>query len=346
MPTRTPKLQTRSQYNPHWGVYANPGTLPNASGAPLLAADFTLEAGDVAYVTGSGLYVCVSPGTVGGADATWTAVGGASQDRYPVIDADTLLAWNLANFTPQAIGGVTPNLGSGGSAADGTISSPYVGIPSFDVLAPPGVKGVGSQFNGNTSTQTGVGTPIYTAVRQPIEAAAEFTIAAWFNLVALPRDGQSTRIVWKTSGISWPEDSEYTRVGIGMGAATPPTLNVWAGTNLGVPSQVIPMDGAGGLRWTIGPHFVVAVHKIVSGSYEQRVYWDGTFVGNVISAAASSFRLGATTTSRDGPWGMGQDPGFSSQIIEGHSFAMRVDKVARSAAWVEDAARRFFQWPV
>jgi hypothetical protein len=91
VPLRTPSLQQRSQYNPHWGVYASEAALPNGSGAALAAADFTLEAGDVAYVTGSGLYVCASPGTVGGADAVWVAAGGSG--------SNLLWEWNGADTT-------------------------------------------------------------------------------------------------------------------------------------------------------------------------------------------------------------------------------------------------------
>jgi hypothetical protein len=96
MPTRTPKLQQRSQYNPHWGVYANPGALPNASGAPLAAVDFTLEAGDVAYVTSTGgLYFCVTPGTAGGGDAVW---------RRSNAPGTITLNGSVTGVTPEVLG--------------------------------------------------------------------------------------------------------------------------------------------------------------------------------------------------------------------------------------------------
>jgi hypothetical protein len=119
MPTRTPKLQTRSQYNPHWGVYASEAALPNGSGAALLAADFTLEAGDVAYVTGSGLYVCASPGTVGGADAVWVAAGGSG--------SNLLWEWNGADTTQFSASESYQRFGGGGPQ----------GTPALSVVAAP-----------------------------------------------------------------------------------------------------------------------------------------------------------------------------------------------------------------
>lgn len=66
-----PSGQVRQGYQPHWGEYASLATLPNAAGNVLSAARFTLQAGDLAYVSGLGLYVCSSPGTAGGANAVW-----------------------------------------------------------------------------------------------------------------------------------------------------------------------------------------------------------------------------------------------------------------------------------
>lgn len=78
MSTRTPGAsalfpggQARQGYQPHWGEYASSATLPNATGNTLSVARFTLQAGDVAYVTGVGLYVCFDAGTANGSDAVW-----------------------------------------------------------------------------------------------------------------------------------------------------------------------------------------------------------------------------------------------------------------------------------
>jgi hypothetical protein len=62
----------------YWGRYASAGDLPNAASNAAVAPSFPrLRAGDVAYVTGdSTLYQCTSPGTAGGADATWASLGG------------------------------------------------------------------------------------------------------------------------------------------------------------------------------------------------------------------------------------------------------------------------------
>lgn len=75
MALRTPPLQLRSQFGSYWGSYANGSTaLPNQSANALPVNLFALEAGDVAYAAGS-LWLCTSPGTAGGGDATWIAVG-------------------------------------------------------------------------------------------------------------------------------------------------------------------------------------------------------------------------------------------------------------------------------
>lgn len=68
MATRSP-----TAVHPYWGTFAAAADLPNVTGAP--TQKNTLEAGDQAYVTGSGLYVCTSP-TLG--SATWSAVGSGS----------------------------------------------------------------------------------------------------------------------------------------------------------------------------------------------------------------------------------------------------------------------------
>lgn len=71
MASRTPGLQGRSQYHRDWGNFTALSLLPNASGAPLAAADFVLEAGDTAYVDVIGFCYCVSPGGAGLGDAVW-----------------------------------------------------------------------------------------------------------------------------------------------------------------------------------------------------------------------------------------------------------------------------------
>lgn len=79
MATRTPGLQNRSQYGSYWGQYASAADLPNASGNPLANPYFAqLEAGDIAFVTGGTLYVCISAGTLSGSDAVWSAAGGGA----------------------------------------------------------------------------------------------------------------------------------------------------------------------------------------------------------------------------------------------------------------------------
>jgi hypothetical protein len=77
MAARTPGLQPRSEYQAYWGIYASIAALPNGSANPLSAPYVVgqLEAGDTAYVTGLGQYVCKSVGTSGGGDAVWVSVG-------------------------------------------------------------------------------------------------------------------------------------------------------------------------------------------------------------------------------------------------------------------------------
>lgn len=80
MATRTPPLQTRSQFQRSWGNFASATALPNASGAPLSAPFFSiLEVGDTAYSVADGAtYTCTNVGTAGGGDAVWSSGGGGS----------------------------------------------------------------------------------------------------------------------------------------------------------------------------------------------------------------------------------------------------------------------------
>lgn len=118
MATRTPGLQTRSQFGNYWGVYATAPLLPNASIPSALAApQFKLEQGDIAYVQGVGFYQCDSAGTAGAGDAVWSQIGFASvtQDRF----APTYLVGNVAagdSATPYiSINGFSyyPDIGDG-----------------------------------------------------------------------------------------------------------------------------------------------------------------------------------------------------------------------------------------
>lgn len=92
MANRTPNLQTRSQYNPYWGVYANSSTaLPNQSGNTLSGGIFTkLEVGDTAFVTGDSLWVCTNVGTDGGGDAVWESLGGGGGGSQSLDDVINL----------------------------------------------------------------------------------------------------------------------------------------------------------------------------------------------------------------------------------------------------------------
>ncbi len=116
MATRTPGLQTRSQYSPFWGVYTAANLLPNASGAALAAPQFKLEQGDIAYVQGVGFYQCDSAGTAGVGNAAWSQIGFASvtQDRF----APTYLVGNTPagdSATAYSAGGFNyyPDIGDG-----------------------------------------------------------------------------------------------------------------------------------------------------------------------------------------------------------------------------------------
>lgn len=76
MAVTTPGLQDRSRVHRDWGNYSGVGDLPNAAANALPAPEFQkLEPGDRAYVEQLGeVYVCLSIGTVGGADAVWRSV--------------------------------------------------------------------------------------------------------------------------------------------------------------------------------------------------------------------------------------------------------------------------------
>ncbi len=88
MATRTPggsplfpNGQKRQQFGRDWGNYTTTAGLPNAAGNVLTTQEFTLEAGDRAYVPLTGTtgneYLCVSAGTAGGGDAMWILNTGA-----------------------------------------------------------------------------------------------------------------------------------------------------------------------------------------------------------------------------------------------------------------------------
>jgi hypothetical protein len=117
MSTKTPTLQTRSQYGRDWGNFTSLATLPNSSSNALANPYFTqLEVGDVAYITGtSQRAVCTAVGTLSGANATWTAIGSGGT-------TGPLFAFNRINTsqfdtTPDTIGTpVTPTLSAGAGA--------------------------------------------------------------------------------------------------------------------------------------------------------------------------------------------------------------------------------------
>lgn len=92
MATRSP-----TAVHPYWGVFAAAADLPNVTGAP--TQKDTLEAGDQAYVTGSGVYVCTSP-TLG--SAVWSAVGGASVGTPMNLSFDGL----VTGVDPTVIGAI------------------------------------------------------------------------------------------------------------------------------------------------------------------------------------------------------------------------------------------------
>jgi hypothetical protein len=76
MATRSPTTT-----HPYWGTFATTAALPNVAGSPTQKG--TLEAGDQAYVTGSGLYLCTDS-TLGA--AAWIV---AAPLLTPIIEAGT-----------------------------------------------------------------------------------------------------------------------------------------------------------------------------------------------------------------------------------------------------------------
>jgi hypothetical protein len=106
-----PSGQEQQNHQPHWGVYANAASLPNAAGNVLVAGKFeNLAVGHLAYSTAdAATYQCTSVGTVGGGDATWTPTAGGG-------GGPTL------NWVFVAKNGVDS------PAADGSISKPYLTI--------------------------------------------------------------------------------------------------------------------------------------------------------------------------------------------------------------------------
>lgn len=138
MASRTPPLQSRSQFHSHWGSFASVGVLPNTIGEVLQADKFVLQAGDLAYVEGAGTFTCVDPGTAGGGDAVWTS------------DSGILWKWNetdVSQFTGAAIGTVV--FGGGGAPtlsfvpAGGTNTGPRIRM-----TIPAGFNGLSGPTNG------------------------------------------------------------------------------------------------------------------------------------------------------------------------------------------------------
>lgn len=84
MATRQPFGQTRNQNGRDWGNYASLTACPN--GSTWAGADTdSLEAGDTAYVTGTGRVHCTSAGTPGALDAVWVATGGATSRTIDLV---------------------------------------------------------------------------------------------------------------------------------------------------------------------------------------------------------------------------------------------------------------------
>jgi hypothetical protein len=124
--TSFPAGQKRQQFSPYWGVYASAVTLPNASGNALAAANFRLEAGDQAYVTGVGFYTCTSPGTAGGSDAVWTLIpsgGGGGTDNH-------IVRWDGTSAFQDGVAIET-------DAGEIQVGSGLVGTPSLTFVAEP-----------------------------------------------------------------------------------------------------------------------------------------------------------------------------------------------------------------
>ena len=61
------------EHHPYWGQYPNAAQLPNVAGSPIQSA--YLEVGDIAYVTGTGMYQCDDESL--GA-ASWSSLGAGS----------------------------------------------------------------------------------------------------------------------------------------------------------------------------------------------------------------------------------------------------------------------------
>ena len=113
--TSFPSGQARQQFGRDWGNYASAATLPNAAGNVLPANQFTLEAGDRAYLIVSGTsgieYLCVSAGTAGGGNAVWIVNSGGLGPWSSVLYVDNVRGSdatgtrgdnNLPFATPQA----------------------------------------------------------------------------------------------------------------------------------------------------------------------------------------------------------------------------------------------------
>jgi len=182
MAITTPPLQQRSQYHRDWGNFtdptngvAGPGDLPNQGSNVLPAAQFTLEAGDIAYVDDSvsasfqGRYHCTDPGTAGGGDAVWEATGGGGGGGTSSRDAHAYVVG--ISSEPYASAGDSVDFLDTGNGAQlaaalaaaaalppalktvdiriraGTIDLTAPGAPALPLVVPDGVRLIGAGFD-------------------------------------------------------------------------------------------------------------------------------------------------------------------------------------------------------
>lgn len=152
MATRQPNVQTRGQFGSYWGSYALLTDCPNGATYPLTPLDTALatplEAGDTAYVPGTGLVQCTSAGTPGALDAVWAAIGGGGggQDRFApthlvgnTAAGDSAVAYSVAGFNYYPDTGNCVQLAAALAAAAGDESTVFVrrGLYSLNAVGAP-----------------------------------------------------------------------------------------------------------------------------------------------------------------------------------------------------------------
>jgi hypothetical protein len=296
------------------GAYAT-GQLPTSAAVGDTAFDLTLGQ----------LVVCTSIGPV-----VWSAVG-PEPYAYPPIDGDTVFDWQYDEAS-----GPIKNYGSAGAAGD------FVTIESGvrrRVPTPEGGYGVG--VTANTTNQRILSAPGATIapISDTLQAANRITLSGWITLLEMPGGGVPQRILTKSYSQVWSGILSTAVIDWNSSAQLRGGVHTSTGFKFVQLSQ-----GTRGLRWNPGPHLVTFTFGEAGGVSVCRLYWDGQEIGSFTDSAIANLDLYSGVPSQDGYWFTGQLFTAFAELPSMIVHHARVDRVDRSAAWVEDAWRRWITY--